>query len=104
MFICHKDDADVVVWLFLVVCCASRVFARVSGFQLWRVKQNYSSCLVCVCALRVLYAPELQKHASPGIVIALVGNKSDLAADRAVSREEAAALAAENNMAGGCTS
>ena len=51
--------------------------------------------------MRVLYAPELQKRASPGIVIALVGNKSDLAADRAVPREEAAALAAENNMGGG---
>uniref|UniRef100_A0A7S0SQD1 Uncharacterized protein n=1 Tax=Mantoniella antarctica TaxID=81844 RepID=A0A7S0SQD1_9CHLO len=42
---------------------------------------------------------ELQKHASPGIVIALVGNKSDLLGDRAVSREDAAALAEENSMA-----
>lgn len=45
------------------------------------------------------WVQELQRHASPGIVIALVGNKSDLAADREVSREEAAALAAEFDMA-----
>ena len=45
------------------------------------------------------WVKELQKHASPGIVMALVGNKTDLAVDRAVSREDAAALARENNMA-----
>mmetsp|Transcript_21392 Transcript_21392/g.53105 ORF Transcript_21392/g.53105 Transcript_21392/m.53105 type:complete len:235 (-) Transcript_21392:1659-2363(-) len=47
----------------------------------------------------IFWVKELQKHASSGIVIALVGNKSDLSGDRAVSREDAAAFAEENGMA-----
>lgn len=45
------------------------------------------------------WVKELQKHASPGIVIALVGNKNDLEDQRQVSKEDAAAFAEANGMA-----
>lgn len=41
---------------------------------------------------------ELQRQASPNIVIALAGNKSDLANKRAVETEEAQAYADENGL------
>ena len=41
---------------------------------------------------------ELQRQASPSIVIALAGNKSDLSAKRAVEQEEAQAYADENGL------
>jgi GTPase SAR1 family protein len=41
---------------------------------------------------------ELQRQASPSIVIALAGNKSDLAAKRMVEFEEAQAYADENGL------
>lgn len=41
---------------------------------------------------------ELQRQASPGIVIALVGNKSDLANRRAVEFNEAKSYADDNNL------
>ena len=41
---------------------------------------------------------ELQRQASPGIVIALVGNKSDLASRRAVEYNEAKSYADDNNL------
>ena len=42
---------------------------------------------------------ELQRQGAPGAVIALAGNKADLAADaRAVTSEEARAYAAENGL------
>jgi GTPase SAR1 family protein len=41
---------------------------------------------------------ELQRQASPNIVIALVGNKLDLANKRAVSTEDAQAYAEENGL------
>mmetsp|Transcript_28333 Transcript_28333/g.39141 ORF Transcript_28333/g.39141 Transcript_28333/m.39141 type:complete len:206 (-) Transcript_28333:139-756(-) len=45
------------------------------------------------------WVKELQKHASPGIVIALVGNKSDIPEKREVTFEEAQAFAISNQMA-----
>lgn len=39
---------------------------------------------------------ELQKQANPNIVMALVGNKADLAGKRAISEDEAKAYAEEN--------
>mmetsp|Transcript_13342 Transcript_13342/g.22517 ORF Transcript_13342/g.22517 Transcript_13342/m.22517 type:complete len:211 (+) Transcript_13342:577-1209(+) len=45
------------------------------------------------------WVKELQKHANPGIVIALVGNKSDLTDRREVPFEEAQAFAEANQMA-----
>ena len=42
---------------------------------------------------------ELQKHASPGCVIALVGNKRDLEAQREVPTEMARAYAEEQGLA-----
>ncbi|GAB0133304.1 hypothetical protein EsDP_00001716 [Epichloe bromicola] len=44
------------------------------------------------------WVAELQRQASPGIVIALVGNKLDLANARKVSTEEAKAYAEEENL------
>ncbi|GBG88422.1 hypothetical protein CBR_g47121 [Chara braunii] len=44
------------------------------------------------------WVKELQKHGSPGIVMALVGNKADLRVDRAVNVEEAQAYADQNGM------
>lgn len=41
---------------------------------------------------------ELQRQASPGIVIALVGNKLDLASRRAVDFNEAKSYADDNNL------
>lgn len=41
---------------------------------------------------------ELQRQANPNIVIALVGNKLDLAASREVSTEDARAYALESNL------
>lgn len=41
---------------------------------------------------------ELQRQASPNIVIALAGNKADLAAKRAVEFEEAKSYAEENGL------
>jgi Ras-related protein Rab-5C len=47
---------------------------------------------------------ELQRQADPSIVIALCGNKSDLAARRQVTQEEAKAYAAEEGLMWGETS
>ncbi|CAH2216811.1 jg3678 [Pararge aegeria aegeria] len=44
------------------------------------------------------WVKELQRQASPSIVIALAGNKSDLAAKRMVEFEEAQAYADENGL------
>ncbi|PRD34505.1 UNVERIFIED_CONTAM: Ras-related protein Rab-5B [Trichonephila clavipes] len=44
------------------------------------------------------WVKELQRQASPNIVIALAGNKADLAAKRAVEHEEAQAYADENGL------
>jgi len=44
------------------------------------------------------WVKELQKHGSPDIVMALVGNKADLESQREVSREEAQAYADSNGM------
>ncbi|GAQ84669.1 Rab family GTPase [Klebsormidium nitens] len=44
------------------------------------------------------WVKELQKHGSPNIVIALVGNKADLADKRALQREEAETYAESNGM------
>ena len=41
---------------------------------------------------------ELQRQASPSIVIALAGNKSDLAAKRMVDHDEALTYAEENGL------
>jgi len=41
---------------------------------------------------------ELQRQASPNIVIALSGNKADLAAKRVVEYEEAQAYAEDNGL------
>lgn len=41
---------------------------------------------------------ELQRQASPNIVIALAGNKADLAAKRVVEYEEAQAYAEDNGL------
>ncbi len=45
-----------------------------------------------------VWVKELQRQASPNIVIALAGNKADLAAKRAVEFEEAKAYAEENTL------
>jgi len=45
------------------------------------------------------WVKELQKHANPGIIIALVGNKSDMSAAREVPFEEAKEFAEQNQMA-----
>ncbi|XP_074581717.1 ras-related protein RABF1-like isoform X1 [Curcuma longa] len=44
------------------------------------------------------WVKELQKHASPGIVMALVGNKADLEENRALSSEGAKEYAEGNGM------
>ena len=44
------------------------------------------------------WVKELQRQASPNIVIALVGNKLDLQAKRAVPTEDAQAYADENGL------
>ncbi|CAL9089685.1 unnamed protein product [Musa textilis] len=44
------------------------------------------------------WVKELQKHATPGIVMALVGNKADLHEDRAVSSQDALEYADKNGM------
>ncbi|WOL05827.1 ras-related protein RABF1-like isoform X2 [Canna indica] len=44
------------------------------------------------------WVKELQKHASPGIIMALVGNKADLHENRAVSSQEAIEYAEKNGM------
>jgi len=44
------------------------------------------------------WVKELQRQASPNIVIALVGNKLDLSSKRAVSSEDAQAYADENGL------
>lgn len=44
------------------------------------------------------WVKELQRQASPNIVIALAGNKSDLARKRAVEMEQAQVYAEENNL------
>ncbi|CAG2183685.1 unnamed protein product, partial [Oppiella nova] len=44
------------------------------------------------------WVKELQRQASPNIVIALAGNKADLAQKRAVETEEAQAYADENGL------
>ncbi|WOK98767.1 ras-related protein RABF1-like isoform X1 [Canna indica] len=44
------------------------------------------------------WVKELQKHASPGIIMALVGNKADLQANRAVSSQDALEYAEKNGM------
>jgi small GTP-binding protein len=44
------------------------------------------------------WVKELQRQASPNIVIALAGNKADLANKRAVDTEEAQAYADENGL------
>ncbi|XP_013792018.1 ras-related protein Rab-5B-like [Limulus polyphemus] len=44
------------------------------------------------------WVKELQRQASPNIVIALAGNKADLATKRAVEYEEAQAYAEENGL------
>lgn len=45
-----------------------------------------------------VWVKELQRQASPNIVIALAGNKADLAAKRAVEFEEAKGYAEENGL------
>lgn len=45
-----------------------------------------------------VWVKELQRQASPNIVIALAGNKADLAAKRAVEFEEAKSYAEENGL------
>ncbi|XP_074581777.1 ras-related protein RABF1-like [Curcuma longa] len=44
------------------------------------------------------WVKELQKHATPGIVMALVGNKADLQEDRVVSSQVAMEYAERNGM------
>lgn len=44
------------------------------------------------------WVKELQRQASPNIVIALAGNKADLAAKRSVELDEAQAYAHENGL------
>jgi len=44
------------------------------------------------------WVKELQRQASPNIVIALAGNKSDLSAKRMVDHDEAYAYADENGL------
>ncbi|XP_030632302.1 ras-related protein Rab-5B [Chanos chanos] len=44
------------------------------------------------------WVSELQRQASPNIVIALAGNKADLSANRAVEYEEAQAYADDNSL------
>jgi len=44
------------------------------------------------------WVKELQRQASPNIVIALAGNKADLAGQRSVDFEEASAYAEENSL------
>lgn len=41
---------------------------------------------------------DVRQHANPNTVIMLIGNKSDLAKDRQVSREEAEKFAKENDL------
>ena len=45
-----------------------------------------------------VWVKELQRQASPNIVIAIAGNKADLAAKRAVEFEEAKSYAEENGL------
>lgn len=45
-----------------------------------------------------VWVKELQRQASPNIVIALAGNKADLAAKRAVEFDEAKGYAEENGL------
>lgn len=45
-----------------------------------------------------VWVKELQRQASPNIVIALAGNKADLANSRAVECDEAQAYADENGL------
>lgn len=45
-----------------------------------------------------VWVKELQRQASPNIVIALAGNKADLAAKRAVEFDEAKTYAEENGL------
>ena len=45
-----------------------------------------------------VWVKELQRQASPNIVIALAGNKADLAAKRAVEFDEAKSYAEENGL------
>merc|ERR1712226_1262860 len=44
------------------------------------------------------WAKELQRQASPNIVIALAGNKADLTTNRIVEYDEASAYAEENSL------
>ncbi|KAL6754090.1 small rab-related GTPase [Haematococcus lacustris] len=44
------------------------------------------------------WVKELQRQGNPNLIMALAGNKADLEEQRAVSSEEAAAYAAENNL------
>lgn len=44
------------------------------------------------------WVKELQRQASPGIVIALAGNKADLATARTVETEEAQSYADDNGL------
>ncbi|CAL9053140.1 unnamed protein product, partial [Musa banksii] len=44
------------------------------------------------------WVKELQKHATPGIIMALVGNKADLHENRAVSSQDALEYADKNGM------
>lgn len=65
---------------------------------------GYKTKIFCLLSLRdsfikaQTWVRELQRQASPGIVIALVGNKLDLASRRAVDFNEAKSYADDNNL------
>ncbi|BBN18179.1 hypothetical protein MPTK1_8g00370 [Marchantia polymorpha subsp. ruderalis] len=56
----------------------------------YTVNTNHGVCL--------FVRQELQKHGSPGIVMALVGNKADLEESREVASEDSQAYAESNGM------
>ena len=75
-----------------VVWIAHRIWARFALFFLF-------SFFGCLCPHRLLFRiKELQRQGNPSIVIALSGNKLDLAEQRQVETEEAKAYADENGI------
>ncbi|CAL9165611.1 unnamed protein product, partial [Musa hybrid cultivar] len=62
--------------------------------QYWvKVSHLFNSDYWNICLIQ-----ELQKHATPGIIMALVGNKADLHENRAVSSQDALEYADKNGM------
>src|SRR5262245_53092208 len=84
----------------------SRFFASASMYY----RNSYCAVVVYDITLTAslekarTWIPELQRQADPSIVIALCGNKTDLAARRQVTQEEAKKYAEEEGLMWGETS